>query len=324
MDNTYLSRIKLRRQLMEDHPEATLACNDVAEPAALELYDWIVGTYLPKRFPTCYSLVVKDGAPTANKDINHNPSNPTQQNPTHLLNHITSELIPLHQTSPLDALRTLSSHIDTDFLILLPQSPSPTTTPQTTPQPQASSQPSQPVYHLCAYTTTFPSGFSTASKLSLPLSAIHAPVPSYMPKLSRSMDRFFARLPLGTLARRANWTITTTPDLFTESGTHMHDAESLSPEEAAASIAAQKEGLDVEAMRLRCELQTLFRLPRSGALVFAFKTYTYGLGEVKGEEGMGEALAEATEGFRKGSVPEMSVYKREAVWGDTVREFLRS
>lgn len=104
----------------------------------------------------------------------------------------------------------------------------------------------------------------------------------------------------------------------------MHDAESLSPEEAAASIAAQKEGLDVEAMRLRCELQTLFRLPRSGALVFAFKTYTYGLGEVKGEEGMGEALAEATEGFRKGSVPEMSVYKREAVWGDTVREFLRS
>lgn len=103
----------------------------------------------------------------------------------------------------------------------------------------------------------------------------------------------------------------------------MHDAESLSPEEAAASIAAQKEGLDVEAMRLRCELQTLFRLPATGALVFAFKTYQYGLGEVKGEEGMGEALAEATEGFRKGSVPEMSVYKREAVWGDVVREFLR-
>ena len=103
----------------------------------------------------------------------------------------------------------------------------------------------------------------------------------------------------------------------------MHDAASLTPEEAAASIAAQREGLKVEEMRLRCELQTLHRLPATGALVFAFKTYTYGLGEVKAEEGMAEALAEATEGFKKGSVPEMSVYKREAVWGDAVREFLR-
>jgi hypothetical protein len=138
------------------------------------------------------------------------------------------------------------------------------------------------------------------------------------------MDRFFARLPLGTCARRANWTITTTPELFTESGTHMHSSpsSSLSPEEAAASITAQKESLDVDEMRLRCELQTLHRLPATGALVFAFKTYSYGLGEVKAE-GSGEALAEATEGFKKGSVPEMSVYKREAVWGDVVREFLR-
>ena len=76
--------------------------------------------------------------------------------------------------------------------------------------------------------------------------------------------------------------------------------------------------------RLRCELQTLFRLPGTKALVFAFKTYQDGLGEVKAEGGeMGEALAEATEGFARGSVPEMSVYKREAVWGDAVREFLR-
>lgn len=327
MDNTYLSRIKLRRQLMDDHPEATLACNYVAEPAALELYDWLVGTYLPKRFPTCFSLVIKhEATAAAERDSNDRKSSPApipNQQPTHLLNRITSEHIPLHQANPLTALRTLSSHIDTDFLILLPES-SPSQTPPSTAATPQEQQPSQPTYHLQAFGTTFPSGFSTLSKLSLPLSAIHAPVPSYMPKLSRSMDRFFARLPPGQVARRANWTITTTPALFTQSGTHMHDAASLSSEEAAASIAAQKEGLDVGEMRLRCELQTLHRLPGSKALVFAFKTYQYGLGEVKAEgEGMGEALAEATEGFAKGSVPEMSVYKREAVWGDAVREFMR-
>lgn len=317
---------------MDDHPEATLACNDVAIPAALELYDWLVGTYLPKRFPTCFSLVVKHEASTAaaadsdSSDHKASPApTPTQQNPTHLLNHITSEHIPLHQPSPLTALRTLSSHIDTDFLILLPE---PTTTTNiTTPQPCQQPQPQPSTYNLQSFSTTFPSGFSTLSKLSLSLSAIHAPVPAYAPKLSKSMDRFFARLPCGTLARRANWTITTTPELFTESGTHMHSSPSSSPqsaEEIAASIAAQKASLEVDQMRLRCELQTLHRLPETGALVFAFKTYSYGLAEVKGEgEGMGEALAEATEGFARGSVPEMSAYKREAVWGDVVREFLR-
>lgn len=102
----------------------------------------------------------------------------------------------------------------------------------------------------------------------------------------------------------------------------MHDAASLSAEEQAASIAQQKQDLNVSEMRLRCELQTLFRLPGSGALVFSFKTYQNSLAEVKAE-GNGEALAEATEGFGKGSVPEMGVYKREAVWGDVVRGYLR-
>jgi hypothetical protein len=319
MDNTYLSRIELRRQLMDSHPEATLACNAVAEPAALELYDWLIGTYLPRRFPTCFSLVNHQAS--SDKDNERDPSDANASlTPTHLLNHITSEHIPLHSTHALVALRTLSSHIDTDFLILLPdhsESNSTNPNPQTSPQPDH-----QPTYTLQSFATTFPSGFSTLSKLSLPLTAIHAPVPSYIPKLAKSMDRFFARLPMGKLARRANWTITTTPALFSQSGTHMHDAASLTPEETAASITAQKQGLDVGEMRLRCELQTLHRLPGSGALVFAFKTYQYTLEELKGE-GSGEALAEATEGFVRGSVPEMSVYKREAVWGDSVRGFLR-
>lgn len=323
MDNTYLSRIKLRRQLMTDHPQATLACNSVAETAALELYDWLAGTYLPKRFPTCFSLVNTSSQEHANQETSNDNH---QQEPTHLLNRITSEHIPLQATSPLSALQSLSSHIDTDFLILLP-SPSDRT-----------SDLHQPTYHLQAFATTFPSGFSTLSKLSLPLSAIHAPVPSYETKLEKSMDRFFARLPLGKLAARANWTITSSPDLFVESGTHAYvSSKPATPQErteeekaadlaaSQAKLASERAALDISAMRLRCERQTLFRLPRSGALVFAFKTYQYTLDELKAEDGgrMGEALAEATEGFVKGSVPAMSVYKREAVWGEKVREFLR-
>jgi hypothetical protein len=313
MDETYLSRIQLRHQIMDSHTEATLACNPVAEPATFELYEWLVGTYLPRRFPTCFELVSveKTSGDDESEQQHQHQQEQEQSKPTHLLNKTTSEHIPLQTTSPLTALRTLGSHIDTDFLILLPKQ----TEGNEENEPQIA-------YHLEAFTTTFPSGFSTLSKLSLPLSAIHAPVPQYGRKISKSMDRFFARLETGKLVRRANWTITTTPELFLQSGTHFHGFDAMSPAEQEVSIAEQRRGLDVGDMRLRCERQTLMRLPSSEALVFAFKTYLTGLEEIK-EEGNGEALAEATEGFKKGSVPEMDTYKRAVIWGDLVREFLR-
>lgn len=306
MDSTYLDRIKLRREITNTHPEATLACNAVAEDAAMELCTWLVEVYLPKRFPTCFAVV-----PSAEQSSHsEKPQTPHR----HLLNKITSETVPLQPTDGLTGLRTLISHVDTDFLILLPR--------QHSPDNSDSQEPLQPVYHLEAFATTFPSGFSTRSKLSLPLAAIHGPVPRYASKIGKSMDRFFARMETGKMVRRANWTITTTPDLFTQSGTHMSDPDAT-PEEQAEAIAQQQQDLDISSMRLRTELQTLHRLPVTGALVFAFKTYQYTLEEVKAE-GNGEALAEATEGFLKGSVPEMEVYKRVAVWGGKVREYLRS
>jgi hypothetical protein len=39
------------------------------------------------------------------------------------------------------------------------------------------------------------------------------------------------------------------------------------------------------------------------------------------DEGSGEALAEAIDGT--GSVPGMTVYKRQLVWGEKVKAFLR-
>jgi Protein of unknown function (DUF3445) len=74
---------------------------------------------------------------------------------------------------------------------------------------------------------------------------------------------------------------------------------------------------------VRCERQTLHRLPKSRALVFAFKTYMYPISEIK-EEGLGEELAEAIDGLKDGSVPEMHFYKRGVEWGNAVKEYLRS
>ena len=54
--------------------------------------------------------------------------------------------------------------------------------------------------------------------------------------------------------------------------------------------------------------------------------YTYPLTEIKDEDGgnIGRDLCEAIEGLARGNVPEMARYKRAVVWGDKVKEFLRS
>lgn len=66
----------------------------------------------------------------------------------------------------------------------------------------------------------------------------------------------------------------------------------------------------------------LYRLPNTKAIVFSFKTYMYPLKEIR-DEGLGEELASAIEGLKDGSVPQMNVYKRGVVWGETVKAYLR-
>lgn len=279
MDNIYLDRINLRRQLIREREKDVLAANPVIFPAILEFHTWMFGTYLPKRYSSMFQL-----------------SSPSEsEKGPYLLNLVTSDRIPIHPSDPLAALRHLGAHIDTDFLFLLPSL-----------DPADASQ-----YRLEGFITCFPSGFNTPHKLNLLLADIHAPVPGYAAKIGKSMDRFFAALPVGKIVRRVNWSITTNTRLFSLGGNHMYEGEEV-----------VEEKVDVEATVLRCERQTLHRLPESKALVFAYRTYQYPIRALK-EEGSGEALAEAIEGLGKGSVPGMAVYKRGVVWGTAVKAFLR-
>ena len=115
-------------------------------------------------------------------------------------------------------------------------------------------------------------------------------------------------------AENRQWSITTHPNLYAASGgNHLYEGEEV----------PEQEGIDIDNTFLRCERQTLHRLPQSKALVFAFKTYMYPIREIK-EEGMGEELAQAIDGLKEGSVPAMHFYKRGVVWGEEVKRFLRT
>ncbi|KAJ6266118.1 hypothetical protein PSV08DRAFT_405393 [Bipolaris maydis] len=290
MDNTYLERLDIRRQLIQDQRPEVIACKPQAVPAVMELYTWAIGTYLPRRFPSIYSIVhvtISQGTPS-----------------TYLKNHATNTLIPLQVSSPDLALQILGENIDTEFLLLQKQDAS-------TPQP------TEP-YRLTAFINCFPAGFSTLSKLGLSLAAIHAPVPHYAEKLEKSMDRYFSALPVGKIVKRVNWSINTTGDLFCLSGAHMSESEL----ETLHERERQEDNVDLDKTVVRCERQTLHRLPRTGALVFAFKTYTYPIQQIR-DEGNGHVLAEAIDGLGRGTVPKITVYKRQVVWGEKVKAFLR-
>ncbi|CAK1360615.1 unnamed protein product [Cercospora beticola] len=351
MDNTYAERMEVRKRILDEQGEKVVMCNQEVEgsgEAVRELYEWIFGEYLWRRFPSMYkirptdSLTKDSGEKDAEGEKGDGNDGKANGEGTVLRNMVSDEYIPLHQPDPLQALRTLGAHVDTDFLILLPSSPS---TPSRKSNPAEEPQ-EQPIYHLQAFICCFPSGFSLQNdKIGRTLAEIHAPVPGYKAKLEKSMDRFFAKLPNGKAVKRSNWAITTDEELFKEGGNHLyeHDEQETGgekegggkegkkeggekldmTEEVPSSISQQRENVVIENCRLRSERQTLFRLPKTGAFVFSFKTYQYRLEDVK-KEGYGEDLAMAIEGLEKGSVPEMAFYKRQVIWGDKVREFLRS
>ena len=240
MDNTFAQRCQIRKDLISRERHEILACNPFAAPAVIELYTWLTSTYLPTRFPTVYTLT-----------------------DTHLHNTITATSMPLHlpSASAETALHLLGTNIDTEFLLMLP----------------CTSPSSVIKYRLEAFINCFPSGFNTRSKLNLLLSEVHNPVPGYAQKLEKSMDRYFSSLPIGKCVKRANWSISTSGDLFCLAGNHMTPAE-LAAEEAAE----EKEETDLDKTVLRCERQTLHRLPKTRALVFAFVSVCGGEGNVHG------------------------------------------
>ncbi len=98
MDRNYLTRINLRKQIMQEHHDITIQARPTVKPAIDELYIWLINTYLPTRYPTMFSIT-----------------------PLGLLNHTTSQYLPLQPfLNPAQTFELLGENLDEDILILLP------------------------------------------------------------------------------------------------------------------------------------------------------------------------------------------------------------
>lgn len=169
MDKNYFERITLRKKIMEEHAETVIGAEDCVKPAVDEFYLWLVGTYLPTRYPSMFRLL---------------PATSDKMGYLHSL--VTDEQFPLlPPLNPKDTLSLMGGLIEDDLLFLLPSDDGDSVT-------------------LKGFVTCFPNGFNTAKKLNLKLRDIHTPVPQYKEKLEKSMDRFFDKLKVGKFVKRAN------------------------------------------------------------------------------------------------------------------------
>ena len=145
---------------------------------------------------------------------------------------------------------------------------------------------------LCA-----PSRWRLREKIGRPLAAVHGPVPLYAETLSRPVDRFMRALRPGRMAERLNWSVVDDGALFQTGGKHRM---SFDPSVTPANVP--------DRLFLRVERQTLVRLARSGAVLFAIRVHSYRLSRVLAVPGAAGALAAAVRALPASVVTYKSLY----------------
>lgn len=193
MDQNYLNRIQLRSSILEKHSDSVVFASDKAQHAIDELYEFLFTSYLPVRFPSMFFL-----CPAGSK--------PKSQKYGTIANLVTGCELPARPSSGIEALRAIAENLDEDFLVLL--------------------EGEGGEYVLEGSASLFPNGFDPGEKFGKTMGQIHVPVPEYQSKLAGSLNRYFARLEVGKVVKRANvrvkgiskWPLLTPNDLHANIG----------------------------------------------------------------------------------------------------------
>ena len=162
---------------------------------------------------------------------------------------------------------------------------------------------------LSAGSLCFPFRWELKDKIGLPMAAVHQPVPGYDEKLAVPADRYMVQLKWDKPSWRCNWNIVDAPDLYLKQ-----------PAGAQASNNSITAGNAGSKLWIRCERQTLRKLPKSGDVLFTIRTYVRPLSDLEALPTAARGLAQALE-----KVPlELRVYKsqlpiREALLGYLTR-----
>lgn len=110
---------------------------------------------------------------------------------------------------------------------------------------------------LTAGAVGFPTDWRLRDKIGLPVTAVHAPIHGYVEQLAAGVDHFLDALAPGSVFGRANWFV-----VASDASAYLPQDD---PEERFAHVDAGNAGAT---LFVRCERQTLRRLPETGAVLF--------------------------------------------------------
>ncbi|KAJ9150368.1 hrq family protein [Pleurostoma richardsiae] len=131
------------------------------------------------------------------------------------------------------------------------------------------------LYYLRAAMVCSSVGWDIGSHRDEPLRAIHKHVPDYAEKMAFSMDRYFSKMPVDQPIERCSWSLEDHAPLFS--------SPNAMPDWKRSAFDANPGDLRPEHIKLRCDWQTLRRLPLSAAIVFNFKAVFTPLEELRDE-----------------------------------------
>ncbi|MCC6434569.1 MAG: DUF3445 domain-containing protein [Acidimicrobiales bacterium] len=174
-------------------------------------------------------------------------------------------------------------------------------------------QPQDGAWVLTAALLCFPTYWRLADKAGLAQEAVHGPVPHFAEDLAVKVNRFFDRLGPERIVTRRNWGFSAHPLLFVPDLDAVHTAE--------GDPAPYRSDL----VWLRSERQTLRKLPRSGAVLFAIRVQLAPATALLGRPDLAARLLDAMQGWspelvesrggRHGWVAEVSAFLRTIVAG---------
>jgi hypothetical protein len=122
-------------------------------------------------------------------------------------------------------------------------------------------------YRLTAAAVAFTTDWRVEQKMGLGLGAVHAPIHGYAQQLAQGVDNFLASLKPDAIFGRTNAFVVASDAL-----------RYLPSDDAAARFAHVTAENAGETLFVRCERQTLRKLPHSGAVVFTIGIYREPLG----------------------------------------------
>lgn len=149
-------------------------------------------------------------------------------------------------------------------------------------------------WSLTAASVCFPSRWDLATKVGADMHQIHQPVPHYEERIGKATDAMFHKITSDRPVWRINWTVLDSPELFQPAQTgrkaRSHDAQDM-----------QTFG---NSMFFRTERQTLWKLPKSGDILFTIRTYVDSLTSLDARypefrEHLGQTLATASQATRE-------------------------